>query len=140
MVEICLGGIDLDPCAETKVNPNVPAKMHYTKEDNGLSKKWYGTVFMNPPYGREIIKWVTKLEKEYDSGRVKEALALVPAKTDTKWWRVLRDHDVCFIKGRLTFVGNDHPAPFPYAIFYLGEDPEGFWAVFSDIGDIWRRL
>ena len=48
----------LDPCATKE---NAKCKKFYTKEDDGLSKDWLNErVFMNPPYGREIGKWVKK--------------------------------------------------------------------------------
>ena len=57
----CLGEIDLDPCSEGGDPPNVPARSHYTAEDDGLAHTWYGRIYMNPPYGREIGDWVKKL-------------------------------------------------------------------------------
>ena len=40
---------------------NAKCKKHFTIEDNGLEKSWCGEiVFCNPPYGREIGKWVKK--------------------------------------------------------------------------------
>lgn len=70
---------------------------------------------MNPPYGREIGKWV---EKALEESR-KEAecvVCLLPARTDTKWF-----HDFClpfaksitFLKGRLKFGEATNSAPFP---------------------------
>ena len=51
-------GFTLDPCATEK---SAKCDKYYTKEDDGLSKDWSGEiVFMNPPYGREIGKWVKK--------------------------------------------------------------------------------
>lgn len=48
----------LDPCATKE---NAKCEKFYTKEDDGLSMSWEGErVFMNPPYGREIGKWVKK--------------------------------------------------------------------------------
>ena len=32
----------------------------YTKEQDGLAQPWTGRVWCNPPYGREIGKWVKK--------------------------------------------------------------------------------
>jgi hypothetical protein len=132
----CLGTIDLDPCSDP--GATVPATTHYTKD--GLSKPWAGTVYMNPPYGREIDHWVTKLCEEHQDGGVTEAIALLPARTDTQWFKRLRDYPCCFIEGRLTFIGNDDPAPFPSAVFYLGGDIGKFCRHFSALGDVWRRL
>jgi hypothetical protein len=134
----CLGEIDLDPCSNVG-SPNVPARQHFTEEDDGLSCQWHGNIFMNPPYGRDIGPWVLKLKNEHEEQRVSQAIALVPSRTDTEWFRTLRDYPICFIAGRLTFVGNDASAPFPSALFYLGDDPDAFEAAFDGLGDVWVR-
>lgn len=136
----CMGEIDLDPCSNSADAPNVPAHQHFTASDDGLSREWHGRIYMNPPYGREIMQWVSKLCAEHEAGRTVEAIALVPARTDTAWFARLRDYPVCFITGRLTFIGNDDPAPFPSAVFYLGDDIGGFYRAFASLGDIWQRL
>lgn len=52
----------LDPCATPE---NAKCAKFYTKADDGLSRDWSGErVFMNPPYGREIGKWVKKISEE----------------------------------------------------------------------------
>lgn len=138
----CMGAIDLDPCSNSYANPNVPATTHYTVEDDGLAQTWQGKVYMNPPYGREIGKWVAKLRDEYDCGNVTEAIALVPARTDTDWFDQLIDgyrlH--CFVHGRLQFIGNDGNAPFPSALVYLGDKPENFFYTFRSFGRIVQEL
>ena len=136
-----LGRIELDPCSNDYLHPNVPADRVFTIADNGLARYWEGTVFMNPPYGRQIGDWVAKLiHSHVEDWSVKEAIALLPARTDTQWWRMLRDYPVCFIEGRLTFVGNDQPAPFPSAIFYMGNHLDLFAEEFGEYGDIWQRI
>jgi hypothetical protein len=112
---------------------------HYTREDDGLSQEWHGCVYMNPPYGREIDDWVSKLVSEYEAGNVTEAIALVPSRTDTQWWQRLREYHVCLVSGRLKFIGNNDPAPFPSAVFYLGQNIGRFVWAFEELGDIWRR-
>ena len=94
---------------------------------------------MNPPYGREIDDWVAKLVSEYEAGNVTEAIALVPSRTDTQWWQRLREYHVCLVSGRLKFIGNNDPAPFPSAVFYLGQNIGRFVWAFEELGDIWRR-
>lgn len=132
------GEIDLDPCSNIG-EPNVPAGRHYTEEDNGLAHTWNGRVYMNPPYGRPIAEWVEKLCSEYESGAVTEAIALVPARTDTEWFQRLRNAAICFIDGRLKFSGHANSAPFPSCACYLGPDIAGFVEAFGDLGDIWVR-
>lgn len=132
-----LGVIDLDPCSDAK--GNVPAGRRFTKEDDGLKREWTGRIYMNPPYGDDISGWIEKLRGEYLDKRTTEAIALVPARVDTAWFRMLRDFPVCFVSGRLKFSGHDNSAPFPSAVFYLGKRPEAFFTAFSDLGDVWIR-
>lgn len=51
-------GFTLDPCS---TDENAKCERHYTKAENGLDQDWTGeTVWCNPPYGRELEKWVVK--------------------------------------------------------------------------------
>lgn len=132
-----LGGIDLDPCSNTGT-PNVPASRHLTSEDDGLAHGWQGTVYMNPPYGREIGGWIDKLATEFAYGNVTAAVALLPARTDTAWFRALPARWVCFVSGRLRFSGAD-PAPFPSVAAYLGPDAARFADAFGSLGLLYQR-
>ena len=134
-----LGAIDLDPCSNSHEQPNVPAAEHYTRAENGLERPWRGRVYMNPPYGRAIQAWVKKLVEEYESGNVTEAVALLPARTDTRWFQLLRGRPVCLVRGRLRFSGCPNPAPFPSALAYFGRRPDAFRQAFGDLGDTWER-
>ena len=77
-------------------------------------------VFCNPPYGKEIGKWV---KKGYEESCKPETLVvmLLPARTDTKWF-----HDYClkgqveFLRGRLKFGNSKNSAPFPSMIVVFG--------------------
>jgi phage N-6-adenine-methyltransferase len=133
-----LDGVDLDPCADA--GRSIPAARHYTEAEDGLAHEWHGRVYMNPPYARHVIeKWTGKLAAEFASGRVTEAIALVPARVDTRWWRDFPARSVCFVNGRLKFSGVEGSAPFPSALLYLGARPEVFDAVFSTVGRIYRQ-
>lgn len=134
-VVACLGGIDLDPCAEMGDPKTVPARRHFTVADDGLSRPWFGRTYMNPPYGSEIPRWIAKLVEEYETGDVEAAIALVPARTDTDWFEPLFAYPVCFVHGRLRF-SDDDGAPFPSALAYLGTQHERFAESFSDLGAV----
>jgi hypothetical protein len=136
VVEV-LDAIDLDPCADPR--RLVPAATHYTKDDDGLAYRWAGRVYMNPPYGRDILTWVGKLNESYRDGEVTEAIALLPARTDTRWMRVLAEYPRCYLWGRLKFGDAKNSAPFPSVLVYLGKWEEKFVDVFSKVGDCYVR-
>lgn len=134
--------IDVDPCSNSRRNPNVPARTHYTKDDDGLSRIWEGTVFMNPPYGDEIIDWVERLVGLYRSGVVTSAIALLPARTDTQWFSLLCSGKplLCFLRGRLKFSNSQNSAPFPSLVAYFGNDPDRFLRDFCSIGLVFSGM
>jgi hypothetical protein len=135
----CLGPIELDPCSNSEGPPIVDAERAFTREHDGLRRAWHArSVYMNPPYGRVTTGlWVAKLVSEFDAGRIGAAIALLPARTDTRWFHLLRRYPCCFYRGRVTFGGNVEAAPFPSCVSYLGSDRERFAEVFSALGDIW---
>lgn len=105
----------LDVCA-TAANAKTP---HYlTREQNGLAWSWYGHIcWMNPPYGRDIAKWVRKAYEEAVMDRA-TTVCLLPSRTDTAWWHdyCMRSNDIRFLRGRLKFGGAKWNAPFPSVI------------------------
>ncbi len=134
----CLETIDLDPCANC--DRTVPARSHFTEAEDGLSRPWHGRIYMNPPYGRQIGPWIEKLVTEFESGRTTEALALVPARVDTAWFRRLSVFPVAFWRGRISFIGSDgarNPAPFPSAIVALGVPVDAFAKAFAGVADVY---
>jgi site-specific DNA-methyltransferase (adenine-specific) len=118
------GGFDLDAAASAE---NAKAERYFTVEDNALNRDWDAeNVWLNPPYGREMMNWVEKAIKEFESGRSRQIVMLVPSKTATKWfWRVF-EHDkttTFFIKGRLRFGQAKKSAPFGSVVFVLSHTP-----------------
>lgn len=107
---------DVDVCA---FSHNAKCKDYFTPEQDGLKQNWDGNkvYWMNPPYGRQIGKWVKKAHESAQNGAT--VVCLLPSRTDTAWW-----HDYCmkgevrFIKGRLYFEkqGKNDRAPFPSAV------------------------
>jgi phage N-6-adenine-methyltransferase len=134
-----LGGIELDPCTDES-NP-CGAERFYTEATDGLAQPWQArSCYVNSPYGREIGLWQTKLVEEYQRGNVDEAITLVPARTDTKWWSGLAEYPACFLRGRLQFNDCGQSAPFPSALVYLGDNWQGFAKAFGELGIVYLPM
>lgn len=109
---------ELDVCAD---DTNHKCNKYFTKEIDGLKQEWNGICWMNPPYGREIGKWIKKAYESSLNGAT--VVCLLPSRTDTKWF-----HEYCvkgnieFIKGRLKFGDSKNSAPFPSMIVVFGKE------------------
>lgn len=112
-------GFTLDACATPQ---NAKCARYFTKEIDGLSQSWSGEkVFCNPPYGRDISKWVAKAYSETLSGGVKIVVMLMPTRTDTAYFHdyIYQKHEVRFIRGRLHFNESKNAAPFPSMVVIM---------------------
>lgn len=118
----------LDPCCAVET---AKCPIFYTKEDDGLKQAWHetGNTYVNPPFGRELPKWMRKCKEEAENGIT--VVMLIPARVDTSYWHEYAFKSasyVCFVKGRIKFElhGTDTPkdewvsAPFPNAIIVFG--------------------
>jgi phage N-6-adenine-methyltransferase len=113
-------GFTLDVCA---LPENAKCDLFFTPKTDGLSQSWKGHMcWMNPPYGREIGKWVKKAYEESQRGAT--VVCLLPARTDTRWFHdyIYGKAEIRFLRGRIKFVGAENSAPFPSMIvIYRGE-------------------
>ena len=104
-------------------------KDYFTPETDGLKQSWKrtdGAVFCNPPYGREIGKWVKKAYEESTKHDTTIVL-LIPARTDTTYFHnyIYKCAEIRFIRGRLKFTDENgiagDAAPFPsMVVIYNG--------------------
>lgn len=76
-----LGSFDLDPCAPV-VRLWDTAQNHFTKEDDGLSKEWFGRIWLNPPYSRPLIESFIKKMADHNNG-----IALLFNRCDSKMFQ-----------------------------------------------------
>lgn len=120
------GPFDIDVCATFK---NKKCPLYYGLKNSKLDEQWtdglnqpwalyWNKCWMNPPYGKEIGKWVKKAYEESVLGTF--VCALLPSRTDTKWFHeyIYGNPGVVieFIKGRLKFGKAKNPTPFPSMI------------------------
>lgn len=111
-------GFTLDPCCTKET---AKAAKYFTPEDDGLAQSWAGeTVFVNPPYGRELKRWVAKAAEESRKPGTRIVL-LIPARTDTSYFHdyIYNKADIRFLRGRIKFKidgKQTNGAPFPSMI------------------------
>ena len=93
-----------------------PCPLH--SETDGLATEWGKDNFVNPPYS-QLKAWVEKSIEEHRKG--KGVTLLIPARTDTKAFKLLFDYGskITFISGRLK-SNEAKSAPFPSMIARLG--------------------
>lgn len=113
----------LDVCASKE---NAKCAKYFDEVTNGLAQSWAGErCWMNPPYGREIAKWVKKAREEGEHGTL--VVGLLPVRTDTRYFseHIAKHADLLFVKGRLRFDGGKSSAPFPSMLAVWGENGAG---------------
>jgi DNA modification methylase len=74
-----LGAFDLDPCAPLN-RPWNTARRHFTVAQGGLSRRWSGRVWLNPPYGPDTHLWMRQMTMHANG------IVLTFARTDTAWF------------------------------------------------------
>jgi len=98
-----LGAFDLDPCAADP-RPWDCAKHNLAFADDGLSKRWHGRVWLNPPFDRRVVgTWIGRLAAHGDG------IALIHARVETDWFQpIWKDANaVLFLRKRISFCTPD---------------------------------
>lgn len=131
-VEALAGGFTLDAAADRETRLVIPWLGKDGLSPDALRTGWNRTtsgtrVWLNPPYGRDLPKFVAKAVAEVTAHPSITVWMLVPARVDTRWWNLLmeRADEVRFIAGRVRFEtadGAKDAAPFPSAIVRLRYD------------------
>lgn len=111
-LEAEFGAFDLDPCCRPET---AKAARFYTEHEDGLSQPWAGKVFLNPPYSKPA-PWLEKAIYETSLSRACLVVALLPVRTDTRWFHALVKGcaELRFLQGRIKWIGwQGTPIPSP---------------------------
>ena len=103
------GEIDLDPCSNKQAQKVIQAGVYWTKEDDCLTKKWFGNVFINPPYSTNLLTPIIDhlIANLPNTNRV---LCLIHNITETSVFHKLMNYCNSFVllHGRLSFCKGDN--------------------------------
>lgn len=147
-----MGGFDTDPASNETAQRTIQAATHYTIDNDGFDQPWHGRVWLNPPYGvvggKAVAgKWAERLIAQYDQGITTEAVLLVNAVIDSRWFDILWRFPMCLTNHRIRFeVPAGTPKELPNspvigsAIVYLGRNVAAFVREFSIFGAVVARL
>jgi len=143
-----MGAIDVDPASNALANDVVQAFRYYDASTNGLDKFWTGRIWLNPPYGFTEGKsnqevWTNRLIEQYQSGITTEAVLLVNANTEAKWFQPLYDYLICFTNHRIRFYSQNGDSSQPTqgnALVYFGCQRQRFIELFSVFGVVLEKV
>lgn len=141
-----MGSIDCDPASSKTANKTINATTFYTHEDDGLTKKWRGNVWMNPPYSQPLVKqFCDILVEKYNSKEIKQACVLINNATETSFFQNMLSvaGAICFIRGRVKFIdknGISSGAPLQgQSVLYFGKNKKLFFELFSCFGGVLKQ-
>ena len=102
---------DLDACATDARCARVGTFI--SPEEDALTAPWDGTrVWVNPPYGRDIHRWIRRAAEAPKRDDCELVCLLIYANTETRYWREWvidceNSHAVVFLSPRVKFVRAD---------------------------------
>ena len=124
----------VDVCADEK---NKKCKRFYSEDNSCLDKNWEDErCFMNPPYGRNLPKFMEKAYNESKKGAT--VVCVVPVRPESKWWQnYAMKAEIRYFRQRLKFTltgKRSDVAPFATAIIVF--KPWLFKETYTDIEPI----
>lgn len=154
-----MGGIDLDPASSPAANVGVAALKIFTVKDDGITQKWSGRIWFNPPFGRPEAAcstscekehshhsfplhgtgaWINKLIAEIELEYVTEACCITFAATSERWFQPLLRRPQCYLSPRTNYYLPDGTVKKGVTkgsvVTYFGPDTEKFRRCFAGLG------
>jgi len=142
------GEIGLDPCT-VKSNPT-KARRFFTKEDDGIRSGcfWWcydeakKGIFVNPPYGKEMYRWIEKTVTTVDCNQVEAIPAALLLAASSRWdqpgWHRIFSHALTamvLFRGRVKYLDAKGEVakspPYPSILFFYNVDPSRVEASFD---------
>jgi phage N-6-adenine-methyltransferase len=150
LVNQAIGEIDLDPFSSAQANEVIQANRFFDEHSNAFVQKWFqkaGTVFMNPPYSRQLINpSIALFLQHWQAGEITQGIVLVNNATETKWFQALLEEasSICLVSKRIAFENRDgkHVSGNTrgQVFLYFGSQSGKFKRTFSRIGVVLKCI
>jgi len=145
-VRAVLGGsIPLDPCTASH-NPTQAYKFCFLGGHDGLTIPWLISAFVNPPYGKELYKWISKTVWEASLGVQIVFLVSASSRWDqAKWQRLYSPNLTTFVmpRGRVKFLDasgvQQKSPPYPSILYFYNIDPKTVLQHFGHLGTVVKQ-
>jgi phage N-6-adenine-methyltransferase len=112
----------LDVCA---LPENSKCNKYFTPEIDGLIQDWKGVCWMNPPFNKDLKKWVLKAHSESKNNN-SIVCCLIPVRSNTVWWKdVCLDAEIRFIIGEVNFNNLERGLWLPMCFMIFGTNKKG---------------
>lgn len=113
---------NLDVCA---LPENAKCQNYFTPEIDGLKQNWTGVCWMNPPFNKELKKWIIKARDE-SLKRGSIVCCLIPVRSNTVWWKdVCKNAEIRFIIGEVNFNDLERGLWLPMCLMIFGTNKKG---------------
>lgn len=140
--------IDTDPASCGAANKTIGAKRYFDQDKDGLTRKWHGATYLNPPFGPGWKDWIVKLAEEIEAGRVTEAVVVGPhtmlVSIDSPWFRILLEGSIFLPEQRPRFSegcgGKETGVKYGTFVAYVGKRHRRFARVLGNQGIILRAV
>lgn len=112
----------LDVCASEN---NKKCENYFDIKIDGLKQDWIGVCWMNPPFNKELKKWVVKARDESQKHK-SIVCCLIPVRSNTMWWKdVSEDAEIRFITGEVNFNDLERGLWLPMCFMIFGTQNKG---------------
>jgi hypothetical protein len=138
---------DLDPCSTSQANnlhEGQLARTIFTLEDDGLGKNWFGSVFVNPPYGLTATGqssqsiWLEYALNQYAEGNITSCILLLTSSHAYGWFDKVMLLPHAYLIRKLKFwtpqgIESAHQSPQGHILVFIGLRVDNFVDTFASI-------
>lgn len=119
---------EIDVCASES---NKKCNKYFNVKMDGLKQNWTGKCWMNPPFNKELKKWVIKAKQESEKHK-SIICCLIPVRSNTNWWKeCCESSEIRFIIGEVNFNELERGLWLPMCLMIFGTENKGKFSIIN---------